>query len=181
MDYVLINKEEDDRYDHLELETGIEEWCPAALTHAVQAHKGYFVYQRKYGTVAIKYKCLAQFTNGQSGKTFNCVGTITKSTGVSNWGQHRGTTPNIKKAPTLWALDHLGGIATVSDIAAMTGLTNSEVNNTLHSCWRARVPYVTRSEAKLPTAISYAYEWTISTRGKLWLLWAQKKGLIYWE
>lgn len=174
--YELIPLNVDLTYNDIALDQSIDQWCKVPLENSlVPHHKGFWVKARNYGVVAVGYKCRAVFVD-QSGKQRVCYGTINISTGVYKYDD-RGER-NAIKAPVLKALYELGGTATIPEIAELSEIDVSKVTNSLKNSSTARHPYVERSSQRLPQAVSYAYEYTLTPRGRLWINWAIKKGLI---
>ena len=80
----------------------VTDWCNASILNSlIPAHRDRWIEVRRYGQVAIEYRCGARFkieANGfdgltDDGKTYTCPGILRKSLGLHNWPS------SIKRSP----------------------------------------------------------------------------------
>jgi len=163
----------------------VTDWCNSSiLNSSIPAHRDRWIEVRRYGQVAIEYRCGARFkieANGfdgltDDGKTYTCPGILRKSLGLHNWPSSIKRSPrNTNKLPILKTIEQLGGVVTEAEIRNETRINKNIIHSSLLKYGSARVPYVMRSEERRPQPEGFAYEWGLTDRGKQWLKWAQRK------
>ena len=168
---------------------GVFDWCTSSIQNPlIPSHNDRWVLTRSYGSVAHEYECAARFRiepNGfdgliDDGKTYTCFGVLRKSSGRYKWPTASERSPrNTNKRAVYEALEQLGNVATVSQIAEAARVSKGIVHNTLIKGARAggkhRAPYTIRSEERRPQPEGSAHEWGLTQRGKDWLKWSRRQ------
>jgi hypothetical protein len=161
-------------------DNAMQEWCPAPRKSQglIPDHRGYWIQERKYGEIAIKYKCnaileaeSAGFDGLHTGERAKCFGSLVKSTYKYVWSGNKRGKRNSNKLPVYEALVAFGGTATEGELVTRTGLSRGQVHNCLKNGSSAKHPYVKRSASQVPQVEGYAHEWTLTDRGAKWLGW----------
>ncbi len=144
------------------------------------SHDPFWVVRKRFGLMALELKCERGLLDNEN-RLWRCGEARRVSTGKFTWDAVRGrpgVARNVHKSRVLAALARLGGAATVGELTEACGLERATVAGCLAGSQRAKVPYVVRSASRETTPLGSAHVWSLSDRGRAWLVWAVQVGLL---
>jgi len=143
-------------------------------------HETFWTVRRRYGAVAIEVVCVRGLLDDRN-RVWKCLASRRGSTGQHTWSDVRGrpgVERNVHKSTVLAAISRAGKACTVGELTEASGLPRATVAGVLAGSQRAKVPYVTRSASRETTPLGSAHTWSLTKRGRAWLVWAVQVGLL---